>query len=579
MELLTKLIAEMRLDARIMLYWHGTTDLNVNTILSQGLSQGIGPDVWGETEAPPLPTNQDTSSMSNYRYDLNQHIYDELRRSYGGTYFTQRWSSAFVHARRACRRGGSPLLVAAYLEPRSQSVLMDEDTLPVPSYAFRESGVSTQTPVHMVSWIVNGYQGLDQIVDSYLRLFEDDRRNVPGITTRRINYARDKARDLVLVWHEREIAILLSTQQIDSWQRSFIESNMPEVLNWNWKEKDNQYRTVVDSFMRSTGWAANLESDMIEANVRVVEPVTYSGKNKIVLVARFLGENKEEEDPDFSVPEATFELVYGSNAEAIESLRSGARTLFRSVQVTTGPANPRTELRSAITSLRRISSVTYSPDVGPTTGTRLDVDTAVRQLATEVFAQAPTARGSVDWRTSGVDWSSTEYRDTTGTGNIYPAEGRDEFFVERVVPLFESVVESWRAKGWDMETRLDTSGMTQGPVLRVVVRSNPSEDVEEPPRLNVANHTAAKLAELLGLGDPWGGEIGVAELRRALLGARNRAGALDPYLEEPREEGGDDGARSFSMGYDEARLSRYLDALEQVATWASARGIATISWG
>ena len=84
MELLTKLIAEMRLDARIMLYWHGTTDLNVNTILSQGLSQGIGPDVWGETEAPPLPTNQDTSSMSNYRYDLNQHIYDELRRSYGG---------------------------------------------------------------------------------------------------------------------------------------------------------------------------------------------------------------------------------------------------------------------------------------------------------------------------------------------------------------------------------------------------------------------------------------------------------------------------------------------------------------
>lgn len=189
-------------------------------------------------------------------------------------------------------------------------------------------------------------------------------------------------------------------------------------------------------------------------------------------------------------------------------------------------------------------SVTFMPALGDRQRQEpLDVQDASTVFIQDLARRYRTVRINPMW--SGVDMSSTRYDAPTGVFNIYPAEGVD---LPTIQPALEAIAEQWRQKGWQLTTRVDDSRMTGDQVFRVTIESNPTTGYSGTPQLNLANGNAQALLALLGLTpDPqppttedyqenpfqmnWGedlsGSIGVADLARRILRARNTTGRID----------------------------------------------------
>ena len=325
--------AALRLLASPTLYWHGTSTNNYRSILSKGLSQEEGSEaVWGEDQTP---GREDYANEADYRSELWDHIVNkERKRTYGGVYLSTDWFTAYSSAGNAMRKfGGERLLVATRLEPRTGSILLDEDVLPDPQYAVAAVFQVAANDYWYASWAAGGYNGIGRVADMYLKTFG---QNHPPADPRRLSSARDKVAALIRAWVERELSLSVATER--SWNS--VTRELPEAAQWDWRQKEEAYRSAVADFSRTTNWAANVQKPYMH-NVRALEPIGFSGSNRIVMLVNChekqdptygeLGwtsdkapwiKNRKKKQPAYY---ETFEVLWGADGEATQSLIAGAR--------------------------------------------------------------------------------------------------------------------------------------------------------------------------------------------------------------------------------------------------------------
>lgn len=314
------------LDASLILiaaprtFWHGTTDLNLQTILSRGLD----PDetdrtVWGKK---PEPQRQPDQSDADYRYDFGNYIQTEQKRSYGGSYFSLNWMTAYSSAGKAKRDfGGNRLIVAAVIEPRSSSVLLDEDVVPDPVSAISAAFGVAVNDYWLANWVVNGYRGLGKAADELLRIFS---YNHPPADPRRIQSGRDKAAVMIRAWVERDLSAAFASRRT-SYNTPYT---LPDIKTWDWRQKEEAYRVAVTDFSKTMGWAANVPDGAFSHNVRVTEPVGFAGANRVAMIFRCY----EQQDPKYGIVGRTgayyetFEVVWGSDPGIAKECADAAST-------------------------------------------------------------------------------------------------------------------------------------------------------------------------------------------------------------------------------------------------------------
>lgn len=290
--------------ASVELMYHGTSDALTQKILSEGLAPNRDL-VWDSERA-----ESDQRS----------------RESYGGIYFTNNFMTAWGAARTATEQfGGGRLMTISQLELRSDSLLQDEDQQNNPLGSFNKVlGVNANDYFYM-QWAANDFYNLDQITDKYLDEISLDPRSgepKPGFEDPRqrealVPYVTDFIKASVM----REIAI--AVEQERGSQFPTLKYKYPQFQEMQVSEAEADYRQASSALMEKTRFMTNNVKRFMH-NVRSMEPVSFKGRNKVVLVAKIHEDTYDSDTRTRSYIDGKYnddaEILYSTSSEAIQML-------------------------------------------------------------------------------------------------------------------------------------------------------------------------------------------------------------------------------------------------------------------
>ena len=222
-------------EAKTILY-HGTSTINLPTILSRGLYWNPKRRVWGEDE---------------------EAFFDVA--SYPGTYLASDVRRAFFAAERAVEVfGGGKALVAVQVETRTPQLVLDEDDLPRCLAGLDSShvyAIATGTASkEMMNWAV------EEIIDSL-------RAHMPAKMKQFIPMTR----------------LFAARQTIENWLVSGAKQDAARMgydKFGNAKNLKQDYRAATDKLLRLLNFLATPG----RCTYRMTEPITFRGRNRILAV-------------------------------------------------------------------------------------------------------------------------------------------------------------------------------------------------------------------------------------------------------------------------------------------------------
>lgn len=266
MSWLKKLSTLQKLASR-QLFYHGTSHVNLQSILSEGLNN-----------------NHDTLYSPDFAPDKMHSI-----ESYGGIYFTSNLMTALSSAGQGNKKytgnySDDDVVVMAELETSSPHIVIDEDRLPNPTYAVQNAfkGISPNG-FWWLSWAANNFDKIDEISKNFLANIAYTFK-VPETETRFIDNLIQYVPEMIKAYANREIAIFM---QQDSW--GSYKYQYPEFANYTLPETEAVYRRLSDQFIQKAHRLADFLSrtdDKFWVNVRSMQPITFRGSNRIVAVFR-----------------------------------------------------------------------------------------------------------------------------------------------------------------------------------------------------------------------------------------------------------------------------------------------------
>lgn len=288
--------------ASIELMYHGTSDTLAGKILSEGLVPGRA-EVWDAEK-----TKEDVRS----------------RASYGGIYFSNNFMTAYSAARTACEKfGGKRLIVMAYLQNRTPSMRIDEDHLPDPRQAFNAAFHVAANNWFYMQWYANNMYDIDKVVDAYLQDFgaygEDIKLQERG-SERQREAIRPYVLELIKAMGQQETAIAVKQEKSQTYSNVLYE--FPQLANLDVTKAESDYRQAVNILTQKAKFLNVKDTKRYVYNIRSLEPISFSGKNKIVLVGRVhssspaLRSGLEPMRVEGKYYE-TFEILYGNDSGAI----------------------------------------------------------------------------------------------------------------------------------------------------------------------------------------------------------------------------------------------------------------------
>jgi len=291
-------------EAARKLFWHGTSSKNIRGILKQGL----------------LPSGVDLV------YGEEEWLGSRSLQTYGGAYFSERF--AYDAARTAARSGGLPVIVGATLETRSPDIIQDEDSILevaeevagsnfrripkrwgafIPDRFFQED---TRNPInpYTLKELAAYMSGMsfDPLLDKFLRKFLGRWPNARRSYDRQKQKALQVTRDLLLTYlahliegglrrnYTRTVGMLRETPTPEAQEALGDLLGPPAMFTGTFQK----LRDATEQFSRFFKPTADVGDGAIH-NVRSLEPVGFSGKNRIVVVGVI---DSRPEIPEISFP-------------------------------------------------------------------------------------------------------------------------------------------------------------------------------------------------------------------------------------------------------------------------------------
>ncbi len=261
--------------AAVRYMYHGTSINNLESILSEGLNTSHG-SVYDET-------------FQNERGE-------RPIESYGGIYFTDNLRTALMAGFTAAEKNKietqKSVLVIAQLEDKTPSILIDEDLLANPYWAVYEAAGNIDDPVVLEEWIINNFPNIEQGVNRFLKSLSSRRTQITD--ERFLENLRPYIPELLKNYAIQQLTIALNKED---WGTSTLKYNYPELE----KLPDmgitiQNYRNSVSLFIQKANRLTEFMKDTFENNMRATEPISYRGKNKILLVSTI---NREDRDSDY----------------------------------------------------------------------------------------------------------------------------------------------------------------------------------------------------------------------------------------------------------------------------------------
>lgn len=150
--------------------------------------------------------------------------------------------------------------------------------------------------------------------------------------------------------------------------------------------------------------------------------------------------------------------------------------------------------------------------------------------------------------------------------------------IEEMMPVIDEWIQIKAAEGYIIEKKSDISNMSKGPVLRLIVKENPSENYAKIPEVHMNNANAFALLQTVGISPDYSGSISPDDLIRAV----NNVQSEDVSRNVPPEsiEYGEDGKIPiYRGGIDEQYIDQRLQELYELADFAKSNGFREIYWG
>ncbi len=261
--------------AAVRYMYHGTSINNLESILSEGLNTSHG-SVYDET----FQNERGERSVESYR----------------GVYFTDNLRTALMAGFTAAEKNKvetqKSVLVIAQLEDKTPSILIDEDLLTNPYWAVYESAGNIDAPVVLVEWIINNFPNMEQGVNRFLKDLSSRRTQITD--ERFLENLRPYIPELLKNYAIQQLTIALNKE---AWGTSTLKYNYPELEKLPDMDTAIQnYRNSESLFMQKANRLTTFMKDTFENNMRITEPISYRGKNKILLVSTI---NRENRDSDY----------------------------------------------------------------------------------------------------------------------------------------------------------------------------------------------------------------------------------------------------------------------------------------
>ncbi len=302
--------------ASIRYLYHGSSVNNLESILSEGL-------------------NNEHSSV----YDETYHNEKGERslESYGGVYLTDNLRTALMAGSTASEKNkvdtDTSVIAIIQIEDTSPSVLLDEDLLSDPHHSISE--VTGMNPVGLTEWVINGFPNIENAVDSYLQNLSSERTQITD--NRFLQGIRPYVYNLLKTYAIQKLAIAINNED---WGTSQLKNSYPELaglIGYGFPEKANipdistavqNYRNANALFMQKAKRLTEFMNSNFQNNMRATEPLSYRGKNRIVLISTYTRLPYNSTEGEYAGYNYIIKILYMSNDNVINKYISDIKTKY-----------------------------------------------------------------------------------------------------------------------------------------------------------------------------------------------------------------------------------------------------------
>ena len=258
-------------------------------------------------------------------------------RSYGGIYLTDNIVTAASSGRKSGRkeegRESGPvdewILVGVKIESKTPHIVVDEDQFFDPSVVtddFYNLRYSTNA-YNLAHYISNNLENdIPSIIEKYLSFYKkakgiSDDSFIEGVKP----YIGDLIRASFLRILSNLINYVSGTVGSDYYQRNEkerFERDFPQFAGLDEAKAEANYRNVANFVMQKANRLTEFVEKNIHTNVRSLEPISYRGKNKIIMVCRVIENNFN--DPYYM----EFRVVYLTDTNILQKMINDAKERF-----------------------------------------------------------------------------------------------------------------------------------------------------------------------------------------------------------------------------------------------------------